>query len=190
MKVTVRGKNVVVTEWIEEYVTKKGKRLERLVPEVTEMRCEITETAARSDDDRFTVQLTLWANGNGLILRAEETTSDIFTSIDAATDKVARQVERFKGRASSVRRKAATNHAHVVEATAVKEEEAAAVEDEAMIVRRKQFDMNPMTEEEAVEQMELLGHDFYLFFNVDTRSTDLIYRRRDGNYGLLQPQMR
>ena len=188
MKVTVRGKNVVVTEWIEEYVAKKGKRLERLVPDLDEMRCEIAETKARSDNDRFTVQLTLWANGQ--ILRAEETTEDIFTSIDQATDKVARQVEKFKGRASAVRRKAATNHAHVVEATIVAEEEAEAADEANAIVRRKQFDMQPMTEEEAVEQMELIGHDFYLFYNVDTRSTDLIYRRRDGNYGLLQPQMR
>lgn len=187
MKVTVRGRNVVVTEWIEEYVAKKSKRLERLVPDVDEMRCEITETNARSDDDRFTVQLTLWANGQ--ILRAEETTSDIFMSIDQAADKVVRQVERFKGRASSVRRKAAVNHQQSVEATLVKQEEEEATEDEAVIVRRKQFDMQPMTEDEAVEQMELLGHDFFLFYNVDARTTNLIYRRRDGNYGLLQPQL-
>lgn len=187
MKITVRGRNVVVTEWIEEYVAKKGKRLERLVPDVDEMRCEITETNARSDDDRFTVQLTLWANGQ--ILRAEETTADIFMSIDQATDKVVRQVEKFKGRATSVRRKAAADHANSVEATLVQEEEADAAPEEAIIVRRKQFDMHPMTEDEAVEQMELLGHDFYLFFNVDARTTNLIYRRRDGNYGLLQPQM-
>lgn len=187
MKVTVRGRNVEVTEWIEEYVAKKGKRLERLVPDVDEMRCEIAETNARSDNDRFTVQLTLWANGQ--ILRAEETTADIFQSIDQSTDKIVRQVERFKGRADSVRRKAAVNHQQSVEATLVQEEEAVATEDETTIVRRKQFDMQPMTEEEALEQMELLGHDFYLFYNVDTRSTNLIYRRRDGNYGLLQPQM-
>lgn len=190
MQLTVHGRNVEVTDWVREYVEKKVTRLERYLPQMKEIRAELTHSATRSADDRYTAQVTVWANGQ--ILRAEESTSDIFASIDATIDKMSKQVRRFKGRRYDSRRRAAAAASLEVEMNggtplAIEEEEE--VESAAgQIVRRKQFMVEPMNEEEALEQMELLGHDFFVFFNPDSNAVNVIYRRKeDGNYGLLQP---
>lgn len=189
MKVLVHGRNVEITEWMEEYVAKKVKRLERYVPNLDEVRCEVSESATRAAADRFTAQITIWANEQ--ILRAEETSADIFVSIDAAADKISRQIQRYKERTTDKHRRATSSVAHQSDraATAVQQEDEDLEAAGVAIVRRKQFVMLPLSEEEAVEQMEMLGHDFFLFYNPDTRSTNVIYRRKDGDYGLLQPQM-
>ncbi len=190
MKVIVHGRNVEITDWIEEYVAKKVRRLERYLPDLVEVRCELTQAPTKSAADRYTAQITI---NNGQILRAEETSSDVFASIDASVDKISRQIERFKGRVTKERRKATSSVAAQsdmrVTAVAAAEVAAESQPEPGHIIRRKQFLIEPMTEEEALEQMELLGHDFFLFFNPDSNSTNVIYRRKDGNYGLLQPQV-
>jgi putative sigma-54 modulation protein len=186
----VHGRNVDVTDYVKEYVTKKVGKLERYLPQIGEVRAELTQNMTRSADDRFTAQVTIWANGQ--ILRAEESTSDIFASIDATVDKMSSQIRRFKGRRYDNRRRAShavTREAEVA-ATTVATEDAAEAEEEAVrIIRRKEFMIQPMDEEEAAEQMELLGHDFFVFFNPSAKSVNVIYKRKDGNYGLLQPQV-
>lgn len=188
MKILVHGRNVEVNDWIQEYVEKKVAKLERHLPQVTEVRAELTHAETRSADDRYTCQLTLSADGQ--ILRAEESTGDIFASIDATVDKLQRQIRRFKGRRYKGKRRAGVASAEAqiaamaaVEAPAEEEEEGGA------IIRRKRFVMQPMNEEEAIEQMELLGHDFFVYLNPDTSAANVIYRRKDGNYGLLQPEL-
>jgi putative sigma-54 modulation protein len=187
MQLTVHGRNVEINDWIRGYVEKKVDRLERYLPQMKEVRAELTQRDTRSTDDRYTAQLTVWADGQ--ILRAEESTSDIFASIDATIDKMSKQVRRFKGRRYDSRRRAsaAVNmEAEMRDQVAVAEE----AEEEAtagQIIRRKEFVLEPMNEEEAVEQMELLGHDFFVFFNPDVNAINVIYRRKDENYGLLQP---
>ena len=104
MKVVVHGRNVDVTDYVKEYVTKKVKRLERYLPEISEVRAELTQNMTRSANDRFTAQVTIWANGQ--ILRAEEATSDIFASVDMAIDKISNQIRRFKGRRHDNKRRA------------------------------------------------------------------------------------
>lgn len=187
MKVHVHGRNVEITDWIEEYVEKKVKRLERHVPSLNEIRVEISHYDTRSAADRYTAQITMASNGQ--LLRAEETTADVFASIDAAVDKLARQIERFKGRANRERRRTTASVAVqsdlAVAAVAESEEVPAA----GQVVRRKQFAMQAMTEEEALEQMELLGHDFFIYYNPDARGANVIYKRKDGNYGILQPRL-
>lgn len=188
MKTIVHGRNVEVTDWIREYVEKKVGKLERYLPEAKEARAELTHANTRSSQDRYTAQLTIWANRQ--ILRAEESTGDIFASVDATVDKMYRQIERYKGRKYHEKRRQSAAAAASAEALAAvidepEEEEALGGE----IVRVKEFAVQPMTEREAVEQMELLGHDFFLFFNVDTSSINVVYRRRDENYGLLKPTM-
>lgn len=189
MIVLVHGRNVEITDWIEEYVAKKVQKLERLLPNLNDVRTEISQMATKSAADRYTVQITMWSNGQ--ILRAEETTSDIFASIDAAVDKISRQIERFKGRVTTERRRTTASVAAQSELVAAAVA-AADTEPEPLtgeIIRRKQFVILPMNEEEAVEQMELLGHDFFVFFNPDSRVANVLYRRKDGNYGLLEPQI-
>jgi putative sigma-54 modulation protein len=190
MKVIVHGRNVEVTDWIEEYVAKRVKRLERHLPQLKEVRAELSQTPTRSAADRYTAQITMWNNGQ--ILRAEETTGDIFNSIDAAIDKISRQIERFKGRVTKERRRGASIAQQsdiAVSKVSAAEALADAEEEPGHILRHKQFAMQPMNEEEALEQMELLGHDFFIFFNPETKSPNVIYKRKDGNYGVLQPQL-
>lgn len=188
MQLTVHGRNVEVNDWIRGYVEKKVDRLERYLPQMKEIRAELTHRDTRSADDRYTAQITVWAGGQ--ILRAEESTSDIFASIDATIDKMAKQVRRFKGRRYDNKRRASaaiSMEAEMRDAVAIPEEEADEEVAAGQIMRRKEFVLEPMNEEEAVEQMELLGHDFFLFFNPDVNAINVIYRRKDNNYGLLQP---
>ena len=117
MQLTVHGRNVEVTDWVREYVENKVTRLERYLPQMKEIRAELTQRATRSADDRYTAQVTVWAGGQ--ILRAEESTSDIFASIDATIDKMAKQVRRFKGRRYDSKRRAAAAASMEVEMNGV-----------------------------------------------------------------------
>lgn len=187
MQLLVHGRNVEITDWIREYVNKKVSKLERYLNQVTDARVELSHNPTRAADDRFTAQLTIWSNGD--ILRAEESTSDILVSVDATVDKMAQQIRRFKGRRYQNRRRqsAAVNAEAELAATMVAEEDEEE-EEVGKIVRRKEFILQPMNEEEAVAQMELLGHDFFVYHDVDANTVNVVYRRRDGQYGLLQPR--
>lgn len=188
MELLVHGRNIEITDWVREYVEKKVGKLERYLAQAREARAELTHSPTRAAEDRYTAQITVWANGQ--ILRAEESTSDIFASIDATVDKMYRQLTRFKGRRYEDRRRSAAAAKMEAEMAVAAEEIAVAEQEEAHpIVRRKQFVVQPMSEAEAVEQMELLNHDFYVFFNPDVKAINVIYRRRDENYGLLQPEI-
>ena len=190
MQLIVHGRNMEVTNWIEEYAGKRVRRLERYLPQLNEVRAELAHTPTRAAGDRFTVQLTMWSNGQ--ILRAEESTSDVLASIDAAVDKIAEQVRRFKDRTQKNRRRASAAvqmKAELEPSAAESELEEESAAPAGKIVRRKEFLMQPMNEDEAVEQMELLGHDFFIFFNPTSNTPNIVYRRRGGDYGLLQPQL-
>jgi putative sigma-54 modulation protein len=134
-------------------------------------------------EHRQVAQLTLRIKGK--ILRAEERTDDIFTSIDAMLNKMYRQIDRYKGKS---RGKFRGGEEPLPDEFYEEEEEEEEVS--PRIVRIKRFDMAAMDEEEAVEQMELLGHDFFVFYNVNDEGVNVLYRRRDGNYGLIQPVLR
>jgi putative sigma-54 modulation protein len=162
MKVQVNGRNVEVNDYLRDYVTKKVGKLERYLPQITEARAELTQNMTRSASDRYTSQITVWASGQ--MLRAEESTSDILASIDATVDKMASQVRRFKGRRYENRRRVSQAVSAEVE-RAVTETDEAPEEEPGRVIRRKQFAVQPMNEEEAVEQMELLGHDFFVYFD-------------------------
>ena len=182
MNLTVHGRNVGISDRVQNYVEKKVGRLEKYLPQIREARAELVRSETRAAQDRYTAQLTIWASGQ--ILRAEESSEDLFASVDAIVDKMYRQIERFKGRRFKSKRRDAAAAAAAVELSATQ-----VPDDLVRIVRTKQFVAEPMIPEEAVEQMELLGHDFFVFYNVDTRSLNIVYGRRDGNYGLLQPRV-
>ena len=189
MKLNVHGRNIEVTDWIHQYVEKKVERLERYLPQAKEAKAELVYSETRAAADRYTAQLTIWANGQ--ILRAEESTGDIFASIDAIVDKMSRQIDRYKGRRfKNKRREAAAGAADADLAASTLPEEAEVDAEETFgdVVRTKRFVVQPMSQEEAIEQMELLGHDFFVFYSLDAKAMNVIYRRKDGNYGLLQPE--
>lgn len=184
MKLTVQTYGVELTEWMNQYVDKKLSRLDRFLPDINEIRVELREEKTRSAADRAIAQVTV--RSPRTILRAEERTGDMFTSIDAVADKLERRIERYKGKTArnSKRAVAQAVAAEAVVAPVIEEEP----EDEK-IVRVKKFGISPMDAMEAIDQMEMLGHDFYVFQNSDSGVTNVVYRRRDGGYGLLQPEL-
>ena len=179
MEVTIRGRNFEVTPRLQEYVESKVARLDRYLGTIDEVRVDLSIENTRSNADSQVAQFTV--HSKRAILRAEERTDDMFASIDAVMDKIHRQIERYKGKRQQRIRSGETDVDILLEET----EEPTAGE----VVRVKRFDVLPMDVPEAIEQMELLGHDFFLFYNADEAAVNLVYRRRDGNYGLLQPQV-
>ncbi len=181
-KVEVFARNLELTDRIKEYVMKKASKLDRYLAEVDHVKVDLAFVkSARSARDRYVAQVT--ARGRRALLRTEERASDVTPAFDTAIDKMQRQMERFKGKRYRGR---GTGRA-AAEVMQVAEEEGTA---SSAIVRRKTFDLIPMQESEALEQMRLLGHDnFFIFFNVETDSIGVLYRRRDGTYGLIEPKV-
>ena len=135
---------------------------------------------ARAAEDRQIAQVTL--RTKKVILRAEEASSDIFASIDAVFEKMQRQVDRDKG-------KPVQTELEPEPAGDIAEAEEETSDEPPYVVRVKQFRMVPMDETEAIDQMELLGHDFFVFFNANLNQVNVMYRRRNGEYGLIQPEL-
>lgn len=190
MTVTVQifARDTNVSNSLREYIEKKVSRLDKFLPGVTEARVDVAEAkSARSATDRQVAQLTVVTRG--VVLRAEEHSDDMFAAVDAVLDKMQRQMERYKGKRWHNR----TNGVGA-EALAVAEEVAEAVEldDEppGVIARRKRFTVAPMNEEEALEQMQLVGHNnFFVFYNADANRINVLYRRKDGTFGLIDPEI-
>jgi len=191
MEIVVRGRNVNVTERVQEYVEKKVGKLERYLPIIDEARMELSQEDTRSAQHRMIAQLTVRSRGR--ILRAEERDQDVFAAIDLVTEKMQRQITRFKDRLYSrgqVRGAETVRVPEVAEpAVEADVEMVAEAEPVGSIVRTKTFLVTPMNPEEAIEQMELLGHDFFVFYNSEVDGINVIYRRRSGDYGLLQPEL-
>jgi len=184
MELQIFANNMDLTPRLRDYVEKKTARLDRYLPNLASVQVELAMENTRSAVQRHVAEITI-RDERGTILRAEERNSDIFAAIDAVVDKLYRQIERYRGKKrSKVRGKG--EELDLGEPLPIAEE---LVEEEQNIVRFKRFALHPMSPEEAVDQMELLGHDFYVFFNSNDDAVNVIYRRRDGSYGLLQPEM-
>lgn len=186
LEVEIYGRNMEVTDRIQDYVTKKVSKLDRYLPGIDEARVDLAYVkSARSAADRQVAQVTV--RGKGFILRAEERADDIFSALDTALDKMQRRIERFKGK--HYRGRGDGRSAAEVAAATLEEEEETTGDLGPVIVRRKQFRLAPMDEMEALEQMSLLGHEnFFVFYNANTNTINVLYRRRDGAYGLIEPE--
>ncbi len=182
--VTVFGRNMNVSDRLNEYVSNKASRLDRYLPGIDETRVDLAYVkTARSATDRQVAQITV--RGKKFILRSEERAEDIFIAFDQALDKIQRQMERYKGK-----RMRGRGDGKSLGEFAVEVEEIEPIEEEPRIVRRKKFAITPMDENEAIEQMELLGHEnFFIFFNFETETINVVYRRRDGTFGLIEPEL-
>jgi putative sigma-54 modulation protein len=185
LEVEIYGRNMDVTDRLNDYVTKKVSKLDRKLNGIDDARVDLAYVkSARSASDRQVAQVTV--RGKGFILRTEERADDIFAALDTAIDKMERQIERYKGKRNRGRGDG-RSAAEVVEGPVP---EAETEEAGPIIVRRKQFQVAPMDEEEAIEQMSLLGHEsFFVFFNVTTNKMSVLYKRRDGSYGLIEPEI-
>ncbi|MGQ9490600.1 MAG: ribosome hibernation-promoting factor, HPF/YfiA family [Anaerolineae bacterium] len=184
MQLSITGKNLEINENLRKYVEKKIGRLDRFLPNIIDGRVELAVAeGARAAEDRQIAQVTL--RTKHAILRAEEASADIFASVDAVFEKMQRQIDRHKRR-----RRARRGEGGEIEALPAEEMlEEEAPEERKGVTRVKRFQMIPMDEEEAIEQMELLGHDFYVFYNINQNQINVLYRRRSGDYGLIQPEL-
>lgn len=189
MEISIVTHNVDLTSRLRDHVEKKTGRLDRYMPNLTDVRVDLSSQNTRSAVERQVAQITIRDN-RGTILRAEERSSDMFAAVDAVVDKLYRRIKRYRGKKIQGRRSggnANANDLSNVEPLPFLEEAELTDEDDHSIVRRKSFSLRPMISDEAIEQMELLGHSFYVFFNADEEAVNVLYKRRDGNYGLLQP---
>ena len=177
MEVLISARNMEVTPRLREYVESKVSRLDRYLPSIDDARVDLRVENTRSAEDRQVAQLTVRARGT--ILRAEERSSDMFASIDAVLDKTYRQIARYKGKQRD-RWHGAGEDLPIDEG---------AEETAGEIVRVKRFEVRPMSPAEAIEQMELLGHVFFVFLNSEEGAISVVYTRQDGDYGLLVPEM-
>lgn len=171
-------------EPLRDYVNNKASKLERYMDEVAEARVDLSfRKATRAAQDRFKAQITL--RGKGFVLRAEEQTDQIHSAFDAAIDKIQRQMERYKG-------KHYRNRTSEVELTEqeLAEAERQEAEQSTDFARQKKFLLYPMSPAEALEQMRLLGHEeFFVFYNMDAACVSVLYRRGDGNFGLIDTEV-
>lgn len=178
MVVQVRGKGVVVTDALREYAEKKVNKLTNHFQNLNG--AHVTQTV-QGKTHRVEVQL----DGDGITLRGEDRGDDLYASIDRVVDKLERQMRKYKDRRRWNHDRA--HHAHDTLRT-LPEDSDVEPDGGGQIVRQKRFAIKPVSPEEAVAQMELLSHDFFVFENADTGQVNVLYRREDGNYGLLEPE--
>ncbi len=173
----VYTRNLESTDRLQEYVEAKVGKFERYLSNIENVRVDLTETNARDSSRRMVAQITIYVPR--AILRAEERAGDIFVAVDAVMDKMYRRIERYKGRKLGRRGASVSPQMDMMEE----------VEEEISpeIVRVKEFEVSSINPEEAVEQMELLGHHFFVFLDGTDGRLSVIYRREGGNYGLLKP---
>ncbi|MBI2863011.1 MAG: ribosome-associated translation inhibitor RaiA [Chloroflexi bacterium] len=189
MELVIKGKNTEIPDAAREYVERKIGKLDHYLEQLTQAEVEVAEEKTKSQGDRFVVQLTAVANGT--ILRAEERDADIRTAVDAVAHTMIQQIKRFKGKALRSGKRGPTIRAGGPGAPrqeAAREEEDEVEAEAGVLVRVKRFPIKPMYPDEAVEQMELLGHDFFLFLDASTNQYGVVYRRGDGQYGMIQPE--
>ena len=178
MRLQVKGKNVEVSDSIRSYAEAKLRKLERQLSDPTRVELELAVERNPSIAENQVAEATIWTKGP--VLRARESSSDMKASIDQLTEKLLRQVKHYRDRRSRRAARGSTNADGG--GIRVTPEDA-----EQQIVKSKQFSVKPMTAEEAVLQLELIGHDFFVFRNADSGDINVVYRRNAGGYGLIEP---
>lgn len=171
----VRGENIEVTPAIREYAEKKVGKLERYFTDVPDATAHVNLKVYAEKSAKVEVTIPL----PYIVLRAEETSPDLYASIDLVVDKLERQIRKFK---TKINRKTRGTAQEAPAPVAADEEEV----NELDIVRTKRLSLKPMDSEEAVLQMNMLGHNFFIFEDAETNGTSIVYKRRDGRYGLIE----
>ncbi len=190
MQISVKGRNISVTEALERYATEKVERVRKFFDDgrsVSRVEVELVHERNPAISEPEVAEATLFINGT--VLKAREVSADMYASIDRMSDKLERQVRRYRGRQldrwQGKKKRDAVTETHLGTPVVVEDEEEEAIG--PRIVRTKQFQMKPMSPEEASLQMDLLDHAFFVFTNAVTGEINVVYRRRDGNYGLIEP---
>lgn len=172
MKIQVRGRNMDTTEALKDYIAKRLGKLDKYIDNLGE--AQVTMVVERGFH-RIEVTIPI----NGMILRGEESTGDMYASTDLVVEKLEKQIEKYKGKLQKRGARYVNDQRKPVPPPE---------DDEPRLVRTKRFAIKPMPVEEAVLQMNLLGHNFFVFSNADTEQVNVVYKRKDGNYGLIEPE--
>lgn len=195
MHVTVTGRNIDLTPALKDYLVEKLKRAQKHFDQPLDATALLSVAKNPSIPNNQTAEVTLKVNGT--VIRGEESTENMYASIDLVADKIERQLRKYKTRYWQRSSKGGNHKEPAMEAVDVgaEEDDDMAVEKamtfEAIrpkIVRSKKFPLKPMKPEEAASHMDLLGHDFFMFINSETGQVNTVYHRRDGNYGLIEPE--
>ena len=173
MRITMNGKNLTVTEDLKNRIEKKLGKMDRYFRQEVDAQVRLTQ----EKNLRYIAEITITVGG--MMLRAEETSDDIIKSADRAVDKIERQIRRHRTRLEK------NLHEEII--VQPEEQEAPIEQESQQLVRVKRFAMKPMTVEDAILQMDMLGHSFFLFSNAETGIVSVVYRRNDENIGMLEP---
>ena len=177
MRISITGKNLEISDYLRGLVEKKVSKLDRYFAADTEAQVTLSV-----EKNRHIVEVTIPYEGG--IIRGEETTGDMYASVDNVLDKLEKQILRHRTRLEKNLRQDAFRYEEPLFGGSYEDYD----EDEKRIVRVKRFNIKPMTEEEAMLQLELLNHAFYVFTNAETGDINVLYKRKDGNYGLIEPE--
>ena len=188
MELQVKAHNVTLSDDLRDYIERRAAKLDRVQEPISDARVELREQPSHRDGKRFTAQITIITKR--AILRAEDHSTDIRAAVDLAVDRMNRRIKRFHDRKVHRGRRAAVN----LGVLAVEQTDALARlesddEDAGTLTRTKRFKIQPMDINEAIEQLELLGHDFFVFFNAERGNVNVLYRRKSGDYGVIDPEL-
>lgn len=175
MNIQVRGKNIEITPALKDYVAKRIGKVSRYFDDLGDISAILTV-----EKGRHIVEVTVPVQG--MVLRGEEATSDMYTSIDLVIEKIERQIRKYKTRlARRIRGNAFKDDLVPV----AREPE----KDDSNVVKTKRFIVKPMSAEEAIMEMNLVNHDFFVFMDAESEKINVVYRRKDGQYGLIDPEI-
>jgi putative sigma-54 modulation protein len=178
MRFNVRGENIEVTPALREYAEKKIAKLEKYFTETPDANVHVNLKVHQDKTAKVEVTIPL----PNLVLRAEEMNDDMYAAIDLITDKLERQIRKHKTKVNrKFREKGSTKEIFATVSDTPVEEN-----DELEIVRTKRFDLKPMDSEEAILQMNMLGHNFFVYTDAETNKTNVVYKRKDGRYGIIE----
>ncbi|MDP2182842.1 MAG: ribosome-associated translation inhibitor RaiA [Actinomycetota bacterium] len=184
MKMIVKGRHMAVTQPIHDYAEEKIGRLGKILDQDTmTVEVEIYHEKNPSIEKNQIAEVTVWIT-RGPVIRAKEASMDMYAAIDLVSEKLETQFRKYKGKMAD--RHSPKAAIPPVPAPDIGEPEA----EEPAIVKTKSLELKPMTPEEAILQLELLGHDFFVFTSAETETVSVLYRRNDGDYGLIEPQLR
>lgn len=189
MKTNLTARNLELTNRLRTDIERKLRRLDRITHDLAEADVELIANASHANDSSQVAEVTL--RNNGSVLRSSAAGATPIAALDLVVDKLERQVVRMKEKPGSVRKR----HSDEVESVLQREAQGTTEpegsqepgEGRPAVVKTKRFDMLPMFEEDAISQMEELGHAFFVFLNAETEAVAVLYRRRDGSYGLIEP---
>ena len=189
MKLVIHGKNIEITDAIREYVHQKIEKAVNHFQNITNQ-VDVHLSVARNPriNPKQSAEVTVFANGN--VIRAEENSENLYASIDLVADKITRQLRKYKERRHDKKNNSIPTHeAYTTDESVITDLIGNRTPElPTEIVRSKYFAMPPMTVKEALEHLQMVGHDFYMFLNVDTDEINVIYERNHGGYGVIQPR--